>query len=187
MDDLKELERLLLKANFIFWDTETSGLRVKYPGNDYGVGYTFAVEDELDKRVFYIPVAHLFEGKYVSHINLEKLGINIKDFPGFTEKQWIGNSYHNMDVTDVNKMLRRVFEHSRINKVIKKVRITDSDFGEVSCGKVSPIRIAHHQAFDWHVLADIKGDTEKVMKNINYDDTQIMCHTRWEEELKKLE
>ena len=25
------------------------------------------------------------------------------------------------------------------------------------------------------------------MKNINYDDTQIMCHTRWEEELKKLE
>ena len=61
-EELIELAKILRRSHYIFYDTETSGLRVRYPGNDFVAGWTFAVEDEADptNSVYYIPVGHVY-------------------------------------------------------------------------------------------------------------------------------
>ena len=182
--DLNELAEILRRAKFHFWDTETTGLRVRYPGEVFPVGFTFAVEDEVDERVFYIPVMHEFEGEYKSHIDLAKLKLNPKDFPSFDESAWIGKEFYNMDYALVISTLKPILEMWNVNNAGVTL-ITEDSY--VDCQPITPVRIAHNQSFDWHVIANCGIDIDKVANQLNFDDTMIMMHTRWEEEGKKLE
>jgi DNA polymerase-1 len=164
---LKELRDILAKANYIFFDTETSGLRVRVIGNDYTVGYTFAVEDEVEKdRVFYIPIAHLFECTYIPRLDecMTKLKLDEKYFPHYREvdKKFGGKSFKNMDLDVVISMLKPVLDYHGI-------------------------KIAHNIMFDWHLLENDGINVREMMRTKMFDDTQIMFHTLFEEEPKKLE
>jgi DNA polymerase I-like protein with 3'-5' exonuclease and polymerase domains len=160
--DLKELVECLKKTKHIFFDTETSGLRVRYPGNDYIVGFTFAVDDSVDKRVFYIPVKHEFEGEYeLGRIDFAKLKLKPEDFPDFKEEILVGE-YYNMDLDVVVEALKPVLTNEKIY-------------------------IAHNICFDWHVLQNCGFDVRKMTEGFTYDDTMTMHHTVYEEEEKKLE
>lgn len=186
-EELEELAGILRRAKYHFYDTETTGKRVRYPGEVFPVGFTFAVEDEVDERVFYIPLMHEFEGEYKSHIDLAKLKLNPKDFPHFDESGWIGKEFYNMDYALVMAKLKPIFEMAKNEREINKVRLTEESFFVVDTPNISPVRIAHNQSYDWHVLANCGIDIDKVASNMNYADTMVMCHTRWEEEEKKLE
>jgi DNA polymerase-1 len=161
--ELKELKDLISRASIIFYDTETSGLRVRYPGNDFVAGFTIAFDDDTDKRVFYIPVAHEFEGVYKSpRIDFSKAKLNPEDFPDFDESEMYGEFY-NVSLDAAIDVVRGIFE------------------------KNNAIKVAHNGSFDWHVMSNCGIDLSYMFKNLLFDDTMIMCHTVNEEEEKKLE
>lgn len=167
--EVEEVAELIMKSKLCWFDTETTGLRVRHPGLVHLVGYTFAVEDEVDERVFYIPVGHMFEGKYGPRNIMENLKLQQKDFPDFDESILDGE-YYNLDAEEVNKILFPVF-HSY-------------------CGTW----IAHNIGYDMHVLANEGVDIDlffrhKVFgeRNTSIFDTMVASHLVNEEMEKKLE
>ena len=163
-EELTKLKWLLKSAQYHFWDTETSGLRVRFPGNDFAVGWTFAVEDETDptNSVYYVPVGHAYEGVYESHVGNSgsKIKLQLTDDD---EAEWIGKEYYNVDPALFNKVILPLL----------------SELGHV--------KIAHNQMYDWHVLANEGVDVPSFARHYEYDDTQVMYHMVDEEGEKKLE
>lgn len=162
---LNKLVETAKKATHIFWDTETSGLRVRVAGEDYTVGWTIAFDEDVDENVYYLPVKHHFEGVYKPHVDMERLGAKEKDFPAFTEENWVGKSYRNLDEKSVHDFIVWLFKYSK--------------------GRL--IKIAHNQSFDMHLLANEGLDVNDIYSDYYYGDTMVMVHTVQEEEEKKLE
>lgn len=165
-EELKELAVLLSNTEVIYFDTETSGLRVRQRGEDYIVGWTFAVDDSLSEKVYYIPVRHLFEGEYVAHMDWKKTGLKEKDFPEFTEEAFTGN-WHNVDPVLVLNTLKPILEG---NPLVK-----------------SKVLVAHNISFDLHVLEDEGVSVLDIFKYQTIFDTMVAYHTINEEGEKKLE
>lgn len=163
-EELIELAKILRRSRYIFYDTETSGLRVRYPGNDFVAGWTFAVEDEADptNSVYYIPVGHVYEGVYESHVGnagkKTKILLTEED-----EADWIGEEFYNVDPELFNEIILPIFYEK------------------------GHIKIAHNQMYDWHVLANEGVDIPAIASSYEYDDTQVMYHMVDEEGEKKLE
>jgi hypothetical protein len=159
-----EMLNILMKAKYLFFDTETSGLRVRYPGEVYVAGFTFAVEDELDDRVWYVPIAHTYEGKYTHHIDMAAMKLNPKDF-SFDEKKWIGKSFYNMDARYVTRKLKKVFDVNRKVDVKKgsKCLVTEGNYMDVP--KLQPVRIAHNISYDAHVCDNSGYDGDGILEN----------------------
>lgn len=160
--ELYQLAQKLKKSKYRYFDTETTGLRVRYKGNDSIVGWTFAVDDEIDTKVYYIPTGHEFEGEYTSHVDFEKLKLNPKDFPYFDEEKFAGD-WVNLDLDAVIQALLPAFYDQ------------------------SGIWVAHNITFDLHVLASHGIDVERMTIKGNYFDTMVAFHTVDEEAEKKLE
>ena len=162
--ELLELAALLREAKYHFFDTETSGFRVRFPGNDFAVGWTFAVEDAADptNSVYYVPVGHAYEGVYESHTGNsgKKIKMTLTDED---EADWIGEEFYNVDPELFNSIILPIF----------------SERGH--------IKIAHNQMYDWHVVANEGVDVAGFAKHYEYDDTQVMYHMVDEEGEKKLE
>ena len=159
---LRDLANILMQARFRFFDTEATGLRVRFAGEVDIVGWTFAVEDEISKSVYYIPTGHDFEGVYEDHIDFDDLGINPQSFEGFNPQLLLGN-WGNVDYDLVVETLRPVFEDT------------------------NGIWIAHNISYDFHVLANCGIDILKILNAGNYYDTMVASHTINEEAEKKLE
>jgi DNA polymerase-1 len=161
--ELYTLAKKLKQSSIRFFDTEATGLRVRYPKNDRIVGFTFAMDDEIDDNVYYIPVSHEFEGKYsTGHIDFEKMKLNPNNFPHFNEEILFGE-YYNMDLDVVLKALTPVFYDA------------------------NGILVAHNLGYDLHVLANCGLDVEKIFALGKIFDTMIAFHTVDEEAEKKLE
>lgn len=164
-DDLIELKKLMNKAKYYFFDTETSGLKVRLAGNSFTVGFTIAFEEELDERVFYVPLHHEFEGEYIPRITNEliaNLKLDIMDFPYWDESIFYGE-WNNIDEGEFLSFAKK----------------------ELESGK--HFLIAHNIGFDFHPMANMGLDIEKIVPRSNFDDTMIMHHTFDEEGEKKLE
>jgi DNA polymerase III epsilon subunit-like protein len=160
---------MMRRSKYIYFDTETSGLRVRYPGEDFLVGLTLAFDDKVTEDIFYIPFNHYFEGKY----QIEKLPyhtsdegskkkkqkeifetriehayrarkLSAKDFPDFDEKMLCGN-WHNMDWDRALELFKPIIESGR------------------------KILVAHNGMFDWHVLQNEGIDVLKMTEKLNYD------------------
>jgi DNA polymerase-1 len=161
--ELYSLVKKLKQSKVRYFDTETTGLKVRYPNNDRIVGFTFAMDDEIDDKVYYIPVAHDFEGEYrLGHVNYEKLKpLTPADFPHFNEEILLGD-YNNMDLDEVLQEITPVFYEPGI-------------------------LVAHNIMFDLHVLACCGIDVETIFERVTLFDTQIAFHTVEEEAEKKLE
>lgn len=172
--DIDNFIKLFKKAKKVFFDTETSGLEVRWIGKDYLVGYTFAFEDEVSKDVFYIPVRHDFTGKFNGD---GRFGNVEKYFNVLGAKE--GKSFNDY-FPDFNPLL---FEGNYVN--------IDNDY---FIFKLKPLiegggkeYIAHHISFDLHLLANEGIDVFKMFEVNTFMDTQIACHTIDEEQEKKLE
>lgn len=160
---LKEFLELFNKARQVFWDTETSGLDVRAPGKDYTVGFTFAFEDAVSKDVFYIPVRHIFEGKYEENGRFSFLKKSqLEKFPDFCPEKFEG-TYYNVDAFEFAGELKKIMEGG---------------------GKEY---IAHNQDYDLHLLANEDIDVYKMFEVNTFQDTQIMVHTLDESVEKNLE
>lgn len=162
--DVGNFLELYDKAKQIFFDSETSGLGVRWVGRDYLVGLTFAFEDSVSKDVFYIPFRHVFEGKYIGDNrfrfrDVEKDKINFPDF----DKSKFEGEFYNVDIVKFFKKFIPIVE------------------------KGGKEYIAHHISFDLHLLANEGIDIEQLFDNNTFNDTQIMVHTIDEEQEKNLE
>lgn len=162
-DTLEYFFNLYEKAKFVFFDTETTGLKVRGKGSDVIVGATFAFEDSVSKDVFYIPLRHVFEGEYKENDRFSFLTPQIlKYFPDFLPKLFEGE-YYNVDIdaftTNMNRMV---------------------DLG----GKTY---IAHNIGFDLHALQNDDISVEDIFNKNEIEDTQLMLHTQDEEAVKNLE
>lgn len=161
--ELQRIYELAKKSKYLYWDTETSGLRVRVKGNDYTVGWTLAFDEEVSEEVFYLPVAHYHEQEYISHIDMEKLKKSEEDFPEFTEDDWLGKSYRNLDAELVLNLIKKIFN-------------------------LPIIKVAHNQSFDMHLLANDGLDVARIYRDSELiEDTMVMFHTIKEDDEKKLE
>lgn len=185
-EDLNELRDKMLQAKYCFFDTETSGLKVKQPGHDFIVGFTVAFEDEVDDRVFYVPLRHDFEGVYdEKHITAElmnSLKLNPANFPKFDVdyQMYFRHNFHGKDgftpkYEDMNYCWENVDEELFISMFKPIFEMGDKTW------------IAHHLSFDLHVIANMGIDISKMLPKDNYDDTMLIHHTYDEEGEKKLE
>lgn len=162
-DTLNDFLNLFKKAKQVFWDTETSGLNVRAVGKDYTVGFTFAFDDDTSKDVFYIPVRHVFEGKYEDNGRFSFLKKSqLEKFPDFCPEKFEG-TYYNVDSFKFAAELKAIMERG---------------------GKEY---IAHNQDYDLHLLANEGIDIYKVFDVNTFQDTQIMVHTLDENVEKNLE
>lgn len=162
-DTLDYFFSLFKKAKQVFFDTETSGLSVRHTGKDYVVGYTFAFEDNVSKDVFYVPVRHIFEGKFIMGDRFKHLTDGfLKDFSDFVPAKFDGE-YYNVDAYEFANRLRPIME---------------------SGGKEY---IAHNISYDLHVIANEGIDMLKVFDRNVLQDTQVMVHTIDENVEKNLE
>lgn len=154
---------LFKNARQVFWDTETSGLNVRAVGKDYTVGFTFAFDDATSKDVFYVPVRHVFEGKYEDNGRFSFLKKSqLEKFPDFCLEKFEG-TYYNVDSFKFAAELKSIME----------------------CGGKE--YIAHNQDYDLHLLANEGIDIYKVFDVNTFQDTQIMVHTLDENVEKNLE
>ena len=154
---------LFKNARQVFWDTETSGLNVRAVGKDYTVGFTFAFDDATSKDVFYVPVRHVFEGKYEDNDRFSFLKKSqLEKFPDFCPEKFEG-TYYNVDSFKFVAELKSIME----------------------CGGKE--YIAHNQDYDLHLLANEGIDIYKVFDVNTFQDTQIMVHTLDENVEKNLE
>ena len=154
---------LFKKAKQVFWDTETSGLNVRAVGKDYTVGFTYAFDDATSKDVFYVPVRHVFEGKYEDNGRFSFLKkAQLEKFPDFCPEKFEG-TYYNVDSFKFAAELKTIMERG---------------------GKEY---IAHNQDYDLHLLANEGIDIYKVFDVNTFQDTQIMVHTLDENVEKNLE
>lgn len=154
---------LFKSARQVFWDTETSGLNVRAVGKDYTVGFTFAFDDATSKDVFYVPVRHVFEGKYEDNGRFSFLKkAQLEKFPDFCPEKFEG-TYYNVDSFKFAAELKSIME----------------------CGGKE--YIAHNQDYDLHLLANEGIDIYKVFDVNTFQDTQIMVHTLDENVEKNLE
>ena len=162
-DTLNDFLNLFKKAKQVFWDTETSGLNVRAVGKDYTVGFTFAFDDATSKDVFYVPVRHVFEGKYEDNGRFSFLKKSqLEKFPDFCPEKFEG-TYYNVDSFKFAAELKSIMERG---------------------GKEY---IAHNQDYDLHLLANEGIDIYKVFDVNTFQDTQIMVHTLDENVEKNLE
>lgn len=162
-DTLNDFLNLFKKAKQVFWDTETSGLNVRAVGKDYTVGFTFAFDDATSKDVFYVPVRHVFEGKYEDNGRFSFLKKSqLEKFPDFCPEKFEG-TYYNVDSFKFAAELKSIME----------------------CGGKE--YIAHNQDYDLHLLANEGIDIYKVFDVNTFQDTQIMVHTLDENVEKNLE
>lgn len=162
-DTLNAFLNIFKEASQVFWDTETSGLNVRAIGKDYTVGFTFAFDDDTSKDVFYIPVRHVFEGKYEDNGRFSFLKkAQLEKFPDFCPEKFEG-TYYNVDSFKFAAELKSIMEHG---------------------GKEY---IAHNQDYDLHLLANEGIDIYKVFDVNTFQDTQIMVHTLDENVEKNLE
>lgn len=162
-DTLNDFLNLFKKAKQVFWDTETSGLNVRAVGKDYTVGFTFAFDDDTSKDVFYVPVRHVFEGKYEDNGRFSFLKKSqLEKFPDFCPEKFEG-TYYNVDSFKFAAELKAIMEHG---------------------GKEY---IAHNQDYDLHLLANEGIDIYRVFDINTFQDTQIMVHTLDENVEKNLE
>ena len=162
-DTLNDFLNLFKKAKQVFWDTETSGLNVRAVGKDYTVGFTFAFDDATSKDVFYVPVRHVFEGKYEDNGRFSFLKKSqLEKFPDFCPEKFEG-TYYNVDSFKFAAELKTIMERG---------------------GKEY---IAHNQDYDLHLLANEGIDIYKVFDVNTFQDTQIMVHTLDENVEKNLE
>ncbi len=151
------------KAKFVFMDTETSGLNVRCTGKDYVVGYTFSFEDEVSKEVFYVPVRHIFEGKYEEGDRFKFLTSKyLANFPDFMPEKFNGNFY-NVDAYSFAQRLKPLLENG--NRTY----------------------IAHNISYDLHTIANEGIDIVSFFAHNKIDDTQVMVHTCDETVEKNLE
>lgn len=175
-EDLFLLADKFKRAKYVTFDTETSGLDVRYPGKVFIVGFTVAFEDEISEEVFYVPLAHEIEGKYVPRLTNDLLNSILqtskdkngtynykKDFPEFDESMFEGE-YYNANFSLFKKLFIPLFHEG------------DKHF-----------YITQNGGYDFHVMANLGIDMEKVITSNNYDDTMIMLHTVNENMEKKLE
>lgn len=154
---------LFKNARQVFWDTETSGLNVRAVGKDYTVGFTFAFDDATSKDVFYVPVRHVFEGKYEDNGRFSFLKKSqLEKFSDFCPEKFEG-TYYNVDSFKFVAELKSIME----------------------CGGKE--YIAHNQDYDLHLLANEGIDIYKVFDVNTFQDTQIMVHTLDENVEKNLE
>lgn len=162
-DTLNDFLNLFKKAKQVFWDTETSGLNVRAVGKDYTVGFTYAFDDATSKDVFYVPVRHVFEGKYEDNGRFSFLKKSqLEKFPDFCPEKFEG-TYYNVDSFKFAAELKSIMERG---------------------GKEY---IAHNQDYDLHLLANEGIDIYKVFDVNTFQDTQIMVHTLDENVEKNLE
>lgn len=162
-DTLNAFLNIFKEASQVFWDTETSGLNVRAIGKDYTVGFTFAFDDDTSKDVFYVPVRHVFEGKYVDNGRFSFLKkTQLEKFPDFCPEKFEG-TYYNVDSFKFAAELKAIMERG---------------------GKEY---IAHNQDYDLHLLANEGIDIYKVFDVNTFQDTQIMVHTLDENVEKNLE
>ena len=162
-DTLNDFLNLFKKAKQVFWDTETSGLNVRAVGKDYTVGFTYAFDDATSKDVFYVPVRHVFEGKYEDNGRFSFLKKSqLEKFPDFCPEKFEG-TYYNVDSFKFAAELKTIMERG---------------------GKEY---IAHNQDYDLHLLANEGIDIYKVFDVNTFQDTQIMVHTLDENVEKNLE
>ena len=162
-DTLNDFLNLFKKAKQVFWDTETSGLNVRAVGKDYTVGFTYAFDDATSKDVFYVPVRHVFEGKYEDNGRFSFLKKSqLEKFPDFCPEKFEG-TYYNVDSFKFAAELKSIME----------------------CGGKE--YIAHNQDYDLHLLANEGIDIYKVFDVNTFQDTQIMVHTLDENVEKNLE
>ena len=109
---LENFFNLFKSAKRVFFDTEVSGLSVRHTGKDYVVGYTFAFEDDVSKDVFYVPVRHIFDGKFVLGTRFKHLTSDyLKDFPNFHPEKFNGE-YYNVDAFHFANELKTIMEGS---------------------------------------------------------------------------
>ena len=162
-DTLNDFLNLFKNARQVFWDTETSGLNVRAVGKDYTVGFTYAFDDATSKDVFYVPVRHVFEGKYEDNGRFSFLKKSqLEKFPDFCPEKFEG-TYYNVDSFKFAAELKTIMERG---------------------GKEY---IAHNQDYDLHLLANEGIDIYKVFDVNTFQDTQIMVHTLDENVEKNLE
>jgi len=171
-EDLIELRNKMIRAKYYFFDTEASGLRVRHQGEVLITGFTIAFEDEIDTRVFYVPLRHEFEGVYdPAHITEElmsKLNLKPNDFPSF-------------DIDSQDELVAGGHYWENVDEELFLFYCK----GELESG--SHHLIAHNISFDLHVLANMGIKINKLIPTNNYDDTMVMNHTFNEEAEKKLE
>ena len=154
---------LFERAKQVFWDTETTGLSVRHTGKDYVVGYTFAFEDEVSKDVFYVPVRHVFEGKFVNDGRFSFLTNSfLAKFPDFCPENFEGE-YYNVSAYDFAQRLGTVM------------------------GSGGREYIAHNITYDLHVIANEGIDILDLFEKNTIQDTQVMVHTIDENVEKNLE
>lgn len=162
-ETLESFLQLLSSAKQVFFDTETTGLAVRHTGKDYVVGYTFAFEDEISKDVFYVPVRHVFEGKYEEKDRFKGFKPSfLKLFPDFCPEKFNG-TFYNVDAYDFALKLKKVL------------------------GKGGKEFIAHNISYDLHLFANEGIDVVKLFKYNTFQDTQILVHTIDENVEKNLE
>ena len=181
---LREIEDLVYKgmhSEYTYFDTETSGVKVRAKGHDYMIGLAIGFDDEVDDNVYYIPVNHFFEGKdqysLDARINEVKKLFSTPEnpnewemlFPYFT-KELLDHSYYNLPEKAVMQLFKKVFEKSKTKFV------------------------AHNIMFDLHVLQnsgiDVSKTTGIIDVNKSYDklyDTLIARHLIDQDSPKKLE
>ena len=151
------------KAKQVFFDTETSGLNVRWTGKDYVVGYTFAFEDSVSQEVFYVPVRHVFEGDFSTEERFKFLTVDyLKSFPDFYPNELHGE-YYNVDAFNFARRLKELVEQG---------------------GREY---IAHNISYDLHLFANEGIDVVKMFDVNTFQDTQIMVHTIDENVEKNLE
>lgn len=168
-NDLIEFSQVFFNSTTVYFDTETSGLKVRAKGADYSVGYTFAFNDEATEKVYYIPLEHYFEGEFKKKGRfdlLEKVGKSgkalIQDFPDFMPEKLEG-VWHNINKEKFLKLLS--------NLIFSGVREY----------------VAHNISFDLHVMATDGLDVRRMFRTQKFFDTQLAIHSIDEEIDKKLE
>ena len=158
---LREIEDLVYKgmhSEYTYFDTETSGVKVRAKGHDYMIGLAIGFDDEVDDNVYYIPVNHFFEGKdqysLDARINEVKKLFSTPEnpnewemlFPYFT-KELLDHSYYNLPEKAVMQLFKKVFEKSKTKFV------------------------AHNIMFDLHVLQNSGIDVSKTGW-----DSEMICY-----------
>lgn len=176
VQDEAELDELIDKARrseHLFWDTETTGLRARYPGVVFPVGWTLAFDKEVDEAVYYIPQGHLIEGEDAGKIS-DRL---TKDFivSRFPQKHHL---FTNFDPTSYDDVPLYNMDSDVVINFINKLFALF----------YRKIKVAHNQSYDMHILAnETTIDVPLYYGNFMYDDTMVMQHTVDEEAELKLE
>lgn len=166
--DMDYFKKCFLKSNFVYFDTETTGLMVRAKGVDYSVGYTFAFDDRVTKDVFYIPLEHEFEGVFEEkgRFNFLDKVVNGKSlresFPDFCPEKFEGN-WRNQDKKDFISLLSYL--------IFSKRRVY----------------IAHNISFDLHTMQTDGIDIERFFRTQAIFDTMVAVHSIDEDMDKKLE